>query len=268
MRPKPLIEGEISDSSQVTERVTLDGGRFVLGSRPARPLADGVHWLRIEATDAAGNTAAAMHRILVDTTERLGEAVLMKGARGKDVRALQRQLRKQGFLAKGRVTGVYDAATIAAVREFQTSRAMAVDGVAGVDTVGAMTTRIVIDQSDHSLLLYRNGKRPLRFGVAVGQAAYPTPIGDFAIITKVVDPTWVPPDSDWAQGLLPIPPGPDNPLGTRWMGISAPSVGIHGTNNPASIGYSVSHGCIRMSIPEVERLFEMVYVGTRVTITA
>ena len=66
----------------------------------------------------------------------------------------------------------------------------------------------------------------------------------------------------------PIPPGPDNPLGTRWMGLVRPSVGIHGTNDPASIGYSVSHGCIRMSIPDVERLFEMVYVGTRVTITA
>ena len=79
---------------------------------------------------------------------------------------------------------------------------------------------------------------------------------------------WTPPDSPWAQGALPIPPGPDNPLGTRWMGISAPNVGIHGTNDPASIGYSVSHGCIRMQIPDAERLFEMVYVGTTVTIRA
>jgi lipoprotein-anchoring transpeptidase ErfK/SrfK len=131
-----------------------------------------------------------------------------------------------------------------------------------------MTTRIVIDQSAHSLTLYRAGKPTLHFGVAVGQSAYPTPTGDGHVIVKVVDPTWVPPNSDWAKGALPIPPGPDNPLGTRWIGLSWPSVGIHGTNDPASIGYSVSHGCIRMAIPDVERLFEMVYVGTPVTITA
>ena len=67
-------------------------------------------------------------------------------------------------------------------------------------------------------------------------------------------------------GREPIPPGPGNPLGTRWMGISAPAVGIHGTPDPASIGYSVSHGCIRMLIPEVEWLFNQVDVGTPVYI--
>ena len=110
--------------------------------------------------------------------------------------------------------------------------------------------------------------RILWINCAVGQPAYPTPLGTFSIITKVVDPTWTPPNSPWAQGALPIPPGPDNPLGTRWMGISAANVGIHGTNDPTSIGYSVSHGCIRMQIPDVERLFDLVYVGTSVTIRA
>jgi lipoprotein-anchoring transpeptidase ErfK/SrfK len=57
-------------------------------------------------------------------------------------------------------------------------------------------------------------------------------------------------------------------LGTRWIGISSPGVGIHGTNDPASIGYSVSHGCIRMQIPDVEQLFQLVYQGTPVTIRA
>ena len=64
----------------------------------------------------------------------------------------------------------------------------------------------------------------------------------------------------------PIPPGPGNPLGTRWMGISSPYVGIHGTPDAASIGYSASHGCIRMLIPQVEWLFEQVEVGTPVFI--
>jgi len=222
----------------------------------------------VTATDAAGNTTSRTGRILVDSTERLGKAVLWAGARGKDVKAFQHRLVDMKLLPKPRATGIYNAATIRAVKTFQSDRAMPVDGIAGVDTIGAMTTRIVIDQSSHTLTLYRAGQKPVSFGVAVGQSAYPTPIGTGSVIVKVVDPTWVPPDSDWAKGALPIPPGPDNPLGTRWIGLSWPSVGIHGTNDPASIGYSVSHGCIRMAIPDVERLFEMVYVGTSVTITA
>ena len=63
-------------------------------------------------------------------------------------------------------------------------------------------------------------------------------------------------------------PGPDNPLGTRWMGLSAPGVGIHGTPSDGSIGYSVSHGCIRMHIPQAEWLFNHVAIGTTVFIVA
>ena len=79
-------------------------------------------------------------------------------------------------------------------------------------------------------------------------------------------PWWRPPDSPWARGLKPIPPGPGNPLGTRWMGLSAAGVGIHGTPSDGSIGYSVSHGCIRMHIPEAEWLFNHVNIGTTVFI--
>jgi lipoprotein-anchoring transpeptidase ErfK/SrfK len=107
-----------------------------------------------------------------------------------------------------------------------------------------------------------------KLGVATGQAAYPTPLGNFTIATKQLNPWWNPPDSDWAAGASPIPPGPGNPLGTRWMGLSEPLVGIHGTPDAASIGYSASHGCIRMRIPEAEWLFERVKVGTPVYIVA
>jgi lipoprotein-anchoring transpeptidase ErfK/SrfK len=64
--------------------------------------------------------------------------------------------------------------------------------------------------------------------------------------------------------VQPIPPGPGNPLGTRWMGLSAPGVGIHGTPDAASLGYSQSHGCIRMAIPDAEWVFDHVSVGTPV----
>ncbi len=117
-------------------------------------------------------------------------------------------------------------------------------------------------------LRYYLGKRLVRtFGVATGQSVYPTPTGQFEIVDMQLWPWWRPPDSPWARGLKPIPPGPGNPLGTRWMGLSAPGVGIHGTPDDASIGYSASHGCIRMHIPDAEWLFNHVHVGTPVVIT-
>ena len=132
---------------------------------------------------------------------------------------------------------------------------------------------IVIRRDSKWLYFYRQVSvdRPVRFvrrfQVATGQAIYPTPTGDFSIIVMERDPWWYPPPgSAWAKGAKPIPPGPGNPLGTRWMGLSAPNVGIHGTPDPASLGYSASHGCIRMYIPSAEWLFSHVRVGTPVFI--
>lgn len=127
---------------------------------------------------------------------------------------------------------------------------------------------IVIRRGKNRLELYDGMKLRRTFGVATGQARYPTPLGRFEIIVKWRNPWWYPPASDWAKDAKPIPPGPGNPLGTRWMGISSPAVGIHGTPDAASIGYSVSHGCIRMQIPEAEWLFNEVEVGTPVYIVA
>jgi lipoprotein-anchoring transpeptidase ErfK/SrfK len=125
---------------------------------------------------------------------------------------------------------------------------------------------IVINRGQNVLRLYRGTTLWREFHVATGQAAYPTPSGRFSIIVKWKDPWWYPPASPWAAGESPVPPGPGNPLGTRWMGISAPGVGIHGTPEPQSIGYSESHGCIRMLIPQAEWLFDHVDVGTTVFI--
>jgi lipoprotein-anchoring transpeptidase ErfK/SrfK len=127
---------------------------------------------------------------------------------------------------------------------------------------------IVIRRGINRLYLYDGMKLRRTFGVATGQARYPTPLGSFQIVVKWRNPWWYPPASDWAKDAKPIPPGPGNPLGTRWMGISSPAVGIHGTPDAASIGYSASHGCIRMLISEVEWLFEQVETGTPVFIVA
>jgi lipoprotein-anchoring transpeptidase ErfK/SrfK len=125
---------------------------------------------------------------------------------------------------------------------------------------------IVIRRGSNLLTLYDGMKVVRQFHVATGQAIYPTPLGRFQIIVKWKNPWWYPPDDPWAKGEKPTPPGPDNPLGTRWMGISSPGVGIHGTPESGSIGYSLSHGCIRMLIPQAEWLFDRVNVGTPVFI--
>jgi lipoprotein-anchoring transpeptidase ErfK/SrfK len=127
---------------------------------------------------------------------------------------------------------------------------------------------IVIRRGSNRLYLYSGTHYRRLFAVATGQHQYPTPLGRFAIVVKWKNPWWYPPDSPWAQGQSPVPPGPGNPLGTRWMGLTAPGVGIHGTPSDGSIGYSVSHGCIRMHIPQAEWLFNHVEVGTTVFIVA
>ena len=126
---------------------------------------------------------------------------------------------------------------------------------------------IVIRRGANELRYYERTRLVRRFGVATGQAVYPTPTGTFEVVDKQLNPWWLPPDSEWARGLKPVPPGPGNPLGTRWMGLSAPGVGIHGTPDDTSIGYSASHGCIRMHIPDAEWLFHHVQYGTPVVIT-
>ena len=128
---------------------------------------------------------------------------------------------------------------------------------------------IVIRRATNRLTLYAGTKLVRWFPVATGQSSYPTPLGTFRIVVMEKDPTWYPPTQDaWAKGLKPVPPGPNNPLGTRWMGISSPGIGIHGTDEPASIGYSASHGCIRMQVSQAEWLFDHVAVGTPVYIVA
>jgi len=130
---------------------------------------------------------------------------------------------------------------------------------------------VVIHRGSKRLVLYRGTRAGAMsavasFGIATGMAAYPTPTGNFRIVTRQRNPWWYPPAADWARGASPVPPGPGNPLGTRWMGLSVGAVGIHGTPDAASIGYSASHGCIRMRISDAEWLFERVRVGTPVFI--
>jgi lipoprotein-anchoring transpeptidase ErfK/SrfK len=101
-----------------------------------------------------------------------------------------------------------------------------------------------------------------------GSAGYPTPSGRFAIQNKQVDPVWNVPNREWAGELAgrSIPPGPQNPLKARWMGIYG-GAGFHGTADIGSIGTAASHGCVRMLIPDIIDLYDRVDVGTPVFVT-
>jgi lipoprotein-anchoring transpeptidase ErfK/SrfK len=134
-------------------------------------------------------------------------------------------------------------------------------------TIAHFAESIVINREQNRLYLYDRATLRRVFPVATGQSIYPTPKGVWHIVVKWRNPWWYPPVNDaWARGLKPVPPGPGNPLGTRWMGLDAPGVGIHGTDDPSSIGYSASHGCIRMQVPDAEWLFDHVSIGTTVYI--
>ena len=164
----------------------------------------------------------------------------------------------------GRLTQRIAAALVANSRLPVHARTSLVRPAVTVDSFNAV---IVINRSVNRLYLYRRSRLRRTFAVATGQTIYPTPTGTFQIVVKWKNPWWYPPTQDsWAKGLKPVPPGPDNPLGTRWMGLSVSGVGIHGTDAPSSIGYSVSHGCIRMQVPDAEWLFDRVTIGTTVHI--
>jgi lipoprotein-anchoring transpeptidase ErfK/SrfK len=132
----------------------------------------------------------------------------------------------------------------------------------------AYGTIITIDRGNFKLRLFKNLKLSKTYGVAVGMPAYPTPTGRYSIANKAVNPAWTAPNSPWAGAYAneTVEGGSaENPLKARWMGI-VNGVGIHGTGAPGSIGSRASHGCIRMTVPDVIDLYPRVPVGTPVLI--
>jgi lipoprotein-anchoring transpeptidase ErfK/SrfK len=126
---------------------------------------------------------------------------------------------------------------------------------------------ITIDRGSFRLRLFRYLRLLRSYPIAVGQLGLQTPAGLYHIQSKVVNPSWLVPLSSWTGSLAGhvIPPGPDDPLKARWLGIFN-GAGIHGTDETWSIGHAVSHGCVRMTIPDVIDLFDRVQVGTPVYI--
>src|SRR5262249_50702387 len=119
--------------------------------------------------------------------------------------------------------------------------------------------QIVISIPDRQLALIEDGELVKVYPVAVGASETPSPSGDLTIINHAIDPTY-------RHEGKEIAPGKNNPLGTRWMGLSLKGYGIHGTNVQSSIGKAVSHGCFRMKKKDVEELYSLVKVGDAVTV--
>ena len=139
---------------------------------------------------------------------------------------------------------------------------------------------LVLDRRRRQLVVLDNGLELRRFSVAVGKPGWETPVGHFQVIELVVDPIWVHPATGQA-----IPPGADNPLGSRWIGFyrdckprkgfngnanlkthGCVTAGFHGTPNRASVGRAVSHGCVRLLDEQAQDLFALVQLGTPVTV--
>ncbi|WP_061809766.1 L,D-transpeptidase family protein [Rossellomorea vietnamensis] len=118
--------------------------------------------------------------------------------------------------------------------------------IPGIPDTTGNPYRIEVSVNNRTLRLFKDGVQIKQYPIAVGRVLFETPIGDFIIINKA--------------------PNPGGPFGTMWMSLSKESYGIHGTNNPASIGNAVSKGCIRMYNKDVEELSKIVPVGTPVSI--
>ena len=129
-----------------------------------------------------------------------------------------------------------------------------------VPSAGGRQSRVVlVSLVDRKLAVIENGVVIATFQVAVGAKVSPSPTGEFTIVSRVTNPTY------YHRGTV-IPAGKDNPVGTRWVGLTLKGYGIHGTNAPGSIGHAASHGCIRLRNRDVERLFTMLRIGDRVQI--
>jgi lipoprotein-anchoring transpeptidase ErfK/SrfK len=119
--------------------------------------------------------------------------------------------------------------------------------------------RVLVSIPERKLAVIENGNVLRVFHVAVGGSLSPTPTGEFQIVSRLNNPTY------YHTGVI-IPPGQDNPIGPRWLGLNKKGYGIHGTNEPKSIGKAASHGCIRMRNRDIQQFFQMVSVGDVVEI--
>lgn len=153
-----------------------------------------------------------------------------------------------------------------AVTPLYPSRMQRLEAVLRQSPIAGMVrqTKIVIRLQSRQLELHEANQLVKSYDIAVGQADWETPIGNFAVLDLRQDPLWQHPITGEA-----IATGPDNPLGTRWIGFAYSDgyhIGIHGTNQEELVGQAVSHGCVRMRDPEIQEVFQEIALGTPITV--
>ena len=225
---------------------------------------------------AAGNTPVATDYNETKLQTAVDRVIRMASTKGSEAKWLFK--RTKPVLKLGKAGNAPDRAVIVE----QVKRATAIFSVRAEQevvplvpvqseaTLEKLGYVIVVSKPSRTLALYApvKGKAKVvrKYRIAVGAPSFPTPSGRFTIVSMQKNPWWYPPASDWAKDEEPVPPGPGNPLGTRWMGLDREDIGIHGTPDSGSIGGYASHGCIRMLIGQSEALFNRVDVGTPVII--
>jgi lipoprotein-anchoring transpeptidase ErfK/SrfK len=177
------------------------------------------------------NTAISNQRSALSTPQTTTSSQLSDSSQISDLRSLQ----KNAPLPTKPSMGAVSSATRASKRQ------------------------IVISIADRQLAVIDHGQVLKTYPIAVGARGTPSPDGDFVIINHAKDPIY-------RGGDMEVPPGKDNPLGSRWMGLSLKGYGIHGTNVQSSVGKAVSHGCFRMRKQDVEELYTLVQVGDTVMV--
>jgi lipoprotein-anchoring transpeptidase ErfK/SrfK len=168
----------------------------------------------------------------------------------------------KGLKQSGIWTAVAVAAAMAAVPlSAQNAQTATTENTPAATAQVAPQREIVVSLEDHKLALLEEGRVVRIYSVAVGKPSTSSPVGTFFIRARVTNPTY------YHHGKV-IPPGPYNPVGNRWMSLSIPGYGIHGTDRPHSIGKAVSHGCIRLGRRDIEDLFGRVRIGDKVVLIA
>ena len=255
----------LQNSASTTAQEAAQEKKSVEYSYKLPVLFEGTHVVTVVATDTFGLSTKRSITFGLDTTETYGQAPMGLGAVGKDVSELQRRLVARGYLKEGYTDGKYDQKTRQAVIQLQKEANLGQDGIAGAMVTSALDTRIYVNLSQYDIVVVDAANNRHYYHVAIGVDEHPTPTGTYYIIDMVKNPTWLPPNSEWAKDAKPVDPGADNPLGTRWIGIGN-AIGFHGTPYPWTVSTKSSHGCMRMAIPDIEDMYERVNVGTLVYI--
>lgn len=262
--PGEKLEVRANIDSVVAEaiEVSRDGGlidrvwRYATGGEVEHVIDPRIHHSRAAVEEFVAEIAAAVNRDAVNATV-LPTATSLEPVQSRAGVAVREQELLDELLSV--LDGDRGSRTIEA-------RTLRVEPEVTTDELAASyPTYITIVRDAFELRLYRDLKLAKTYTIAVGAQGYQTPAGLFALESKQVNPTWYVPDAEWAGELAGqvIPPGPDNPLQARWMGFAG-AAGIHGTNDPGSLGSAASHGCIRMAVPDVKELYGRVSIGTPV----